>query len=188
VSERQDKRRARQDAREARRKAREGRPIGWRAGRWTLAIAIAVSVAAIRWMTAAHLHIGQWATGVPVTPGTYIFIIIVIALLIAPEASSISFGGLKVMLRENKAEIEKVDERVHQLQLQVTASANAAARADIDIRLVLPASVVADLAAENKQAATAPAVPAEEVGRYIGRAGGAGRVMTSTGQGTRSSV
>jgi hypothetical protein len=108
-----------------------GKRMGWRPFRWTLAIAIAVAVAAVRWMAAAHLHIGKWAEGVPTAPGSYIFIIIAVVLLIAPEASSISLGGLKLeMLRQNKAEIERVGERVHQLQIQqASAAAAATARA-----------------------------------------------------------
>jgi hypothetical protein len=106
------------------------RPLGWRPFRWTIAVAIALFVAGVRWLIAAHVHIGQWAAGVPTTPGGYVFILIAIALLIAPDAQSISLGGFKLeMLRETKAQIEKVDERVHELQVQQAAAAAAAAAA-----------------------------------------------------------
>jgi len=156
--------------------------MGWRAFRWSAAIVIAVGVAAVRWMTAAHMHIGQWASGVPTTPGGYVFIIIAIVLLIAPEAASISIGGMKLeMLRDTKAEVEKVGERVTQLQIQQAASASS--KATVDARQFIgEAAIAAGLAAAAKEGAEAPAVPADEsvLGRYIAGGGVGGRVMSST--------
>jgi hypothetical protein len=149
---------ARRKALEARRKAladsRDSRRIGWRPFRWTLAIAVAVSVAAVRWMTAAHLDIGQWAAGAPTTPGSYIFIIIAIVLLIAPDADSIAFPGVKVELRRAREDIEGLRLQVQQVQNQRQEAKASASASPVIANISSPeaaAALVAALIASSKE-------------------------------------
>jgi hypothetical protein len=100
------------------------RRMGWRTFRWTAAIGIAVFVAAMRWLVAAHLHLPQWTKGVPSTPGGYLFIIIAIVLLIAPDADSIAFPGVKVELRRAKADIEQLGNQIQQVQANQISAAH----------------------------------------------------------------
>jgi hypothetical protein len=90
----------------------------------------------LRWSGAVGAFAGQWIAGIPANPAGWVCPGVVAGLLILPDAGSITFGGMKVEMRQTKEEVgqareevEKLETQVHQLQVQQAAAAAAAASA-----------------------------------------------------------
>jgi hypothetical protein len=88
----------------------------------------------LRWSGAVGAFAGQWIAGIPATPGGWVCPGVIAALLILPDAGSITFGGMKVEMRKTKEEVgqareevERLGTQVQQLQVQQAAAAAAAA-------------------------------------------------------------
>ena len=138
--------------------------------RWTLAILIALFVAAVRWLTVAQVHIGAWARGAPTSPGSYVFIVIAIVLLIAPEVSRISFGSFRLeMLRDTRDEVRQVHDSVRQLQLQITETSAKAIAQNVKKQknVYKTGQAAADLAGGLEKGEEAKPVPLAELMRIL---------------------
>jgi len=83
--------------------------------RWGAVLAIAVGVA-----------IARWAAGVPHDITSAWPALAVALVLILPDLGSITFGGLKLEMRQTKAEVERLGSQIQIMQVQ-----QAAARASI---------------------------------------------------------
>jgi hypothetical protein len=88
----------------------------------------------LRWSGAVGAFAGQWIAGIPANPGGWVCPGVIAALLILPDAGSITFGGMKVEMRKTKEEVgqareevEKLETQVQQLQVQQAAAAAASA-------------------------------------------------------------
>lgn len=164
---------------------------GGRNARWTIAILPALFVAAVRWLTAAHVNIGAWAAGVPTSAGGYLFIAIAIALLIAPEISRISFGGFRLEMlrdtrdevRDTRDEVRQVRDSIHQLQLQVTENSAKAIAQNVKRQknVYKTGQATADLAGGLEKGEEAKPVPAAEVLRVL-KASNRGQTPGSAGR------
>ncbi len=118
----------------------------------------------MRWAAALCVFIGLWIAGIPTQATGWICPGAIVALLILPDAGTISFGGLKLeMLRQNKAEIEKVGEQVHQLQIQQAAAAASASAGVINNYYAKAAEAVAEVIQDADEGESAKAVPAADV-------------------------
>jgi hypothetical protein len=118
-----------------------------------------------RWAAALGVFVGLWIAGIPAQATGWICPGAIVALLILPDAGTISFGGLKLeMLKQNKAEIEKVGERVQQLQTQqAVAAASASAGVINNYYAAKAAEAVAEVIQDADEGESAKAVPAAEV-------------------------
>ena len=129
----------------------------WRVSRSTAPLPL------VRWVAAVGVFVGLWIAGMPTHASGWICPGAIVALMILPDAGTLSFGGLKLeMLRQNAAEIEKVGERVHQLQIQQGVAASATAGV-VNNYYAHKAKAVADVIQDADQGENAKAVPAEEV-------------------------
>jgi hypothetical protein len=84
---------------------------------------ITLAIAVIRWLTAAHVFSGRWAATVPQTTAAYVLTFLPVVLFILPEVGSITFGGLKIEMRRTQAEVSKLGDQIHLLQIQQAAAA-----------------------------------------------------------------
>lgn len=133
--------------------------------RWLAALGIVV------WTATGGTHtISEWAASY--AP----WLIVAGVLAFGPEIASITIGGLKMeLLRQNKAEIEKVGAQLQQLQIaQASAVSQSSASASSPVTVIVSGANQAGEAATANKAVT-PA--ADLLGRY--RSGG--RTMSSTG-------
>jgi hypothetical protein len=97
--------------------------------RWTLAILIALTVAVVHWLTAAHIDVGQWAKGAPSTLSGYLPVAIAVLLLILPEIQEVGIGGFRLELRHQREEIGRIAGQVQDIQnsqVQIAASQSSA--------------------------------------------------------------
>jgi hypothetical protein len=118
-----------------------------------------------RWAAALGVFIGLWIAGIPTQATGWICPGAIVALLILPDAGTISFGGLKLeMLRQNKAEIEQVRERVQHLQLQqAAATATASAGVTNNYYAARAAETVAEIIHDANEGESAKVVSAQDV-------------------------
>lgn len=121
ASVREQRRRLRQRKRAIRRRHRRGACP--RVIRWALATAIALFIATVHWLTAAGISIGRWSTGEPRTTIEYLPYLLVIVLLIIRELDSIAFGGLRLEMRQTKAEVARLSGIMAQRQSQAQSIA-----------------------------------------------------------------
>lgn len=147
---------------------------------------LALFIAAVRWLTAAHINVGAWAKGVPTSPGGYVFIAVAIVLLIAPEVNQVSLGGFRLeMLRETRDEVRQVRDAVHHLQLQVTEASASAKSIAQNVKkqknVYKTGQAAADLAGGLEKGEEAKPVPAAELLRFLL---GVNRTETSGGTGS----
>ena len=104
--------------------------------------------------------------------------------MILPDAGTLSFGGLKLeMLKQNKAEIEKVGERVQRLQLQQAVAAASATAGVVNNYYAHKAEAVAEVIQDAEEGENAKAVPAEEVLKRFTVAAHAGTVDVTPSSG-----
>lgn len=130
----------------------------WREARGTAPLPL------LRWTAAVAVFVGLWATGIPSHPAGWICPGAIVALMILPDAGTISFGGLKLeLLRQNKAEIEKVGDQVRQLQVQQAVATASAAGVVTNHYYTAKAEAVADVIQDADEGENAKSVPAEEV-------------------------
>jgi hypothetical protein len=127
----------------------------------------------LRWLAAICVFVGLWVAGIPTQATGWICPGAIVALLILPDAGAISFGGLKLeMLRQNKAEIAKVGERVQQLQMQqAVAAASASAGVVNNYYAAKVAETVAEVIQDADEGESARAVPVAEVLKRFSVAG-----------------
>jgi hypothetical protein len=117
----------------------------------------------LRWAAAVGVFVGLWIAGIPAHATGWICPGAIVALMILPDAGTLSFGGLKLeMLRQNRAEIEKVGDRVQQLQMQQAVAA-ASASGVVNNYYAAKAEAVADVIQNAEEGENAKAVPVEEV-------------------------
>ena len=58
----------------------------------------------LRWSGAVGVFVGQWIAGIPAHPGGWICPGVIAGLLILPDAGSITFGGMKIEMRQARKE------------------------------------------------------------------------------------
>jgi hypothetical protein len=160
---RTNKERLRQSRRAVRRRAH--RRSRYRGARWAAAGLIALFMAVTQWLSSAHIPVGRWASGGPHTTIGFLPYILLILLLILPDADSVAFGGLRLEMRRTQQEVSGLRDQVTQLQVaQAEATATAAAIGALTFatdspevaRLYAAAFGVPARVAENEQSGLAP--------------------------------
>ena len=121
----------------------------------------------LRWSGAVGIFAGQWIAGIPAGLAGWICPSVIAGLLILPDAGSISFGTMKVEMRQAKEEVRHTREGVERLgaqiqQLQVQQAA-AASSANGNTVYVLPDAKSAD-ALRGSVAATTAVKAGEDTG------------------------
>jgi hypothetical protein len=160
---RTNERRLRQRRRAVRRRGH--RRSRYRTARWVACGIIALFLAVTQWLSSARIPVGRWASGGPHTTVGFLPYIVLILLLILPEADSVAFGGLRLEMRRTQREVSGLRDQVTQLQVaQAEATATAAAIGALTVatenpevmKLFAAAFGVAAKVVESEQSGLAP--------------------------------
>jgi hypothetical protein len=100
---------------------------------------------AIRWFAVLGLVLWRWAAGVPSDFTGWLPALIVVLLLLLPDADSVAFGGVKLDMRRTREEVTGLRSQVMNLQVaQASATGGSVHQTFILAAAAVPAETKAN--------------------------------------------
>jgi hypothetical protein len=72
---------------------------------------------AIRWLAVLGLVVWRWAAGAPSGFSGWLPVLIIVVLLLLPDADTVAFGGVQLEMRRTREEVTGLREQVTNLQV-----------------------------------------------------------------------